>query len=130
MIPYRPPPVLVPRPLRSTVNERVDKEGSVRSPLDEAKVLAGAERFRDAGVGAIAACFLWSFPSPGHERRAAGILREALPGVYVSASFEVLPRIRGTTAWYVFGNRVAGSGLDRTPRERHGAESIHCGGEG
>ena len=27
MIPYRPPRVLVPRPLRLTVNERVDKEG-------------------------------------------------------------------------------------------------------
>jgi len=31
VFPYRPPPVLVPRPLRLTVNERVDKEGNVRS---------------------------------------------------------------------------------------------------
>ena len=33
-------------------------------------------------------------PIAGRERRGTGVLREALPVVYVSASFEVLHRIR------------------------------------
>ncbi len=94
VFPYQPPPVLVPRPLRLTVAERVDKDGEIRTPLDEQQVVDAAARFREAGVEAVAVCFLWSFLRPEHERRAVEILRKELPGVYVSASVDVLPRIR------------------------------------
>ena len=93
MFPPPPPPVLVPRLLQLAANERVDKEGKVRSPLDEAKVLPAAERFRDAGVGR-SRLVSRVVPIAGRERRGTRVLREALPGVYVSASFEVLHRIR------------------------------------
>jgi len=127
VFPYRPAPVLVPRPLRLTVNKRVGKEGSVCSPLDEAKVLAAAQRFRDAGVG---------------RSRSASSGRSYRPGMssappascarYARVSMSAprprwCPESGSTTAWYVFGNRVAGSRLDRAPREYHGAESINRG---
>ena len=36
---YRPPPVLVPRLLRLTADERADQEGNARSPLGEGRCL-------------------------------------------------------------------------------------------
>jgi N-methylhydantoinase A len=94
VFPYTPPPVLVPRSLRLTAAERVDSDGRIRTPLRETDVAAAAERFAAAGVEAVAVCFLWSFLEPAHERRAAEILRERLPGVFVTSSSDVLPRIR------------------------------------
>jgi N-methylhydantoinase A len=94
VFPYSPPPVLVPRPLRVPVRERVSSEGAVRTPLVEADVESAAERFAAAGVEAVAVCFLWSFLEPAHERRAAEILRARLPDAFVTVSADVLPRIR------------------------------------
>jgi N-methylhydantoinase A len=45
-------------------------------------------------VEAIAVCFLHAFANPAHERRAAAILAEELPGVPVTLSTEVLPVFR------------------------------------
>lgn len=76
------------------VRERVAADGTVLEPLDEAGVQAAAEACRAAGVEAVAVCLLHSFAAPGHEQRVATMLREALPGVAVSASAEVLPVVR------------------------------------
>ncbi|MDB5374309.1 MAG: N-methylhydantoinase, partial [Belnapia sp.] len=67
---------------------------AVLLPLDEAALHAIAEDFRAAGIEAIAVCFLHSFTSEAHERRAGAILSEALPGVAISLSCEVAPEIR------------------------------------
>ncbi|MEC4630158.1 hydantoinase/oxoprolinase N-terminal domain-containing protein, partial [Bacillus safensis] len=45
-------------------------------------------------VEAVAVCLLFSFLHPDHERRVGEALREALPGVQVSLSSEVLPEFR------------------------------------
>ncbi|MEZ5101575.1 MAG: hydantoinase/oxoprolinase family protein [Thermoleophilia bacterium] len=91
---YLPPPPLVPRWLREPIRERVGADGDVRVPLVEADVRAAAERLADAGVEAVAVCFLWSLLRPEHEQRTARLLRELLPGAFVCASVDVLPRIR------------------------------------
>lgn len=85
---------LVPRALRRTVAERVLADGSVRTPLDEEGVRAAARAFREAKVESVAVAFLFSFLRPAHERRAAEILREELPGISLSVSSEILPVIR------------------------------------
>ncbi|TDR84568.1 hydantoinase/oxoprolinase family protein [Enterovirga rhinocerotis] len=76
------------------VEERVAAGGEVLVPLDEASVLAAAEACRAAEVEAVAICLLHCFAHPEHERRVAEMLREALPGVAVTASIEVLPVVR------------------------------------
>jgi N-methylhydantoinase A len=88
------PPPLVPRRLRYTVRERIDARGSVRLPLDEEAVRALAPRLERAGVEAIALGFLHAYANPEHERRAAEILSEGLPGVPISLSHEVSPEMR------------------------------------
>ena len=76
------------------VNERVSSEGEAIRPLDESDVLRAAQRFARSNVAAIAVAFLHSYANPAHERRAREILEQALPGIPVSLSSDVLPVYR------------------------------------
>ncbi len=87
------PPALVPRERVHEVRERCGPEGIV-TPLDPASLAAVVEAVRADGSDAVAVGLLFAFAHPGHERAVAEALREALPGVHVSASSEVLPEIR------------------------------------
>ncbi len=90
------PPVqpLIPRGLRYEVRERIDSLGEVVEPLDEASLDAAVTALREAGVDAVAVCFLHAYKNPAHEQRAGQRLAQALPGVSVSLSCEVAPEIR------------------------------------
>jgi N-methylhydantoinase A len=70
----------------------LDHTGHVLVPLDEPEVAALAGRLRDAGVEAVAVCFLHAYANPAHERRAGAILRTAVP--HVSLSSDVNPEFR------------------------------------
>jgi len=89
----RPPPLVRPRRVRE-IGGRIDSAGAEIAPLDEAAVQAAARALADDGVRSFAICFLFSFTNPAHERRAAAIVRAAVPGASVSCSSAVLPRIR------------------------------------
>lgn len=98
-MPFRLPPrqkpaPLVPRRRRYEVSERMDPRGEVVKELDAAALRALAEELAASDVTAIAICFLHSYVNPLHEAQAADILREALPGRFLSISHEVLPEIR------------------------------------
>ena len=89
---YERPPPLVPRHHRFEVDERIGPRGDVLRPLDEAGVRAAVERIRGAGLESVAVCYLHSYANPAHEQRTGEILREMLPGAFVSLSVDVLPR--------------------------------------
>ncbi|MEM1315637.1 MAG: hydantoinase/oxoprolinase family protein [Pseudomonadota bacterium] len=91
---YVKPPALVPRKRRFEVTERLDFRGEVLTPLDVASVARAVEAVRASGAEAVAVCLLHSYANPAHERRIGEVLAEALPGVYVSLSVDVLPEIR------------------------------------
>lgn len=91
---YAPPAALVPRELIATVEQRTDVNGNELTPLNERHVREAAQKFREEGVEAVAISYLWSFLDPSHEARTAEILAEELPGVFITASHEVLPQIR------------------------------------
>ncbi|HUC71530.1 MAG TPA: hydantoinase/oxoprolinase family protein [Stellaceae bacterium] len=88
------PRPLVPRRLRFPVKERVDAQGRVLVPLDEAGVARLASRLAAERVEAVAIGFLHSFTNPAHERRAGEILARHLPEVPVTLSSEVSPEMR------------------------------------
>jgi N-methylhydantoinase A len=90
----RTPVPLVPRECRLEVAERIDAAGTVLVPLNEDAVTRAADALAAHGVQAIAICFLHSYLNPAHERRAAAIVRQRLPHVYVSTSSGVLPEFR------------------------------------
>ena len=87
------PEPLVPRSRIFGIRERVDYAGEVIGPLVAEDVRAAAAKIRELDVESIAVVYLWSFKNPAHEARTAQILAEELPGLYVSVSHELVPRL-------------------------------------
>lgn len=93
---------LVPRQWRLEVPERMDADGEVVIPLDEAAVRQAAEQLKAAGCEALVIHFLHSYINPAHEKRALEIASEVWPNGYITAGHELLSEYReyerGTTA--------------------------------
>jgi N-methylhydantoinase A len=98
------PEPLVPRYLRLGVPERLDRDGRVLLPLDEAAVRAQVAVLREAGVESLAIGFLHAYRNGAHEQRARAIAAEMLPGVAISLSSEVSPEMR---EWERFSTTAA-----------------------
>ena len=88
------PPVLVERRVRLEVPERLRFDGRVETAVDEAAVHSAVLVLRDAGVEAVAVCFLYSFLDPAHEAAACRIIAKEFPEAFVCASHEVAPEFR------------------------------------
>jgi N-methylhydantoinase A/oxoprolinase/acetone carboxylase beta subunit len=88
---------LVDPALTFGVPERIAADGSELRPLADADVERLVSRLREAGVESVAVCFLHSYASPAHERRAEALLRRA--GFSVSASSRILPEYREFERW-------------------------------
>ena len=88
------PPLLASDALRLGIDERLDAEGNVLRPLDEARLAAVAQQLRRGGAESLAIVFLFSYRNPAHEQRAAELLRHLLPDLPVSLSSEILPEYR------------------------------------
>jgi N-methylhydantoinase A len=89
----RPLP-LVAREDCHTVRGRLDPSGREVTPLDEDGLRRIAERLRADRVEAVAICFLHAYANPGHECRARAILAEALPGIPICISTDILAEFR------------------------------------
>jgi len=93
---------LIPRDRRLEVPERMDAEGRVVEPLDEAAVAEAVRTLRDAGAESLVVHFLHAYANPAHERRAGEIARQVWPEAHVTLGHEVVPEFReyerGTTA--------------------------------
>jgi N-methylhydantoinase A len=88
------PEPYVPRHLTFEIPERIDAEGGIVLPLDEASVrdtLAALARER---VEAVAVCLLWSIANPAHEKRVGELIEALLPGVPYTLSHELNPVLR------------------------------------
>ena len=84
----------MPRPWRHGITERVDAQGRVLTPLDEAQVIALARELTEAGIESVAVCLLHSYAHPEHERRIRELLRAHAPGLWISLSSDVCAEIR------------------------------------
>ena len=93
---------LIERRFRLEVDERLDAEGQVLVPLDEAQVEAAAKQLVAFGAESVVVHFLHSYINPVHEARAAEIVRGLWPNRYVTAGHTIVAEYReyerGTTA--------------------------------
>jgi N-methylhydantoinase A len=93
---------LIERRFRLEVDERLDAEGEVLVPLDEAQVEAATTQLLALGAESVVIHFLHSYINPVHEARAAAIVRALWPNGYVTAGHTVVAEYReyerGTTA--------------------------------
>jgi N-methylhydantoinase A len=93
-IPWQARP-FVKRRHRHVVTERIaPPTGDVLEALNEEEVRAAARALKAAGVESVAICFLFSYLNPEHERRAAEIVAEEIPGAFVTWSAGIFPQFR------------------------------------
>lgn len=91
---YSKPAPIAPQSLTHEIAERTDYQGNALLALNEDDVRRAARALKAAGVESIAVCYLFSYANPLHEQNTRAILQEEFPGVSVSLSSDVLPRIR------------------------------------
>jgi len=93
---------LIPRERRLEVDERMNVDGGVVTPLDEAEVEAAAARLAAMGCESLVIHFLHSYANPAHELRAGEIARSLWPNEYITLGHQLLSEFReyerGTTA--------------------------------
>ncbi|MEA3332184.1 MAG: hydantoinase/oxoprolinase family protein [Pseudomonadota bacterium] len=85
---------VVERNLRLPVNERIDAQGDIVTPLDIEDVRQQIATLKDEKVEAVAVCFMNSFANHSHEEEVEKLVKEALPDAYLSISSSLLPSIR------------------------------------
>jgi N-methylhydantoinase A len=88
------PRALVERRLRLEVREKIRPDGSVAVPLDVAGLDPAISMLRAENVASVAICLLHSYANPAHEREVARAVRDALPGIAISVSSDILPEIK------------------------------------
>ena len=91
---YPKPVPIALRRHRLTVNERIDREGKVVTPLDEEEVAGVVRKLKEAGVESIGVCLFFGFLNAQHEKKVAEIIEREYPEAFLSLSHEVLPQIR------------------------------------
>jgi N-methylhydantoinase A len=91
---FRRPRPLVPRSLTFEAPERKLASGETLTRLDERAAEQVARHVADAGVAAVAVCFLHSYADPEHEALMGRVLRRMLPAAHVSLSHEVVREYR------------------------------------
>jgi N-methylhydantoinase A len=89
-----PPPPLVPRDLRFGVKERLRANGEVLIQFDPISLDEAILAIEQSGATSVAVCFLHSYLNPVHELAAVERLKQALPGISISRSSDVLPQIK------------------------------------
>ncbi|MFC0527642.1 hydantoinase/oxoprolinase family protein [Phytohabitans kaempferiae] len=89
----RNPAPIVDRRHIVEVDERLGFGGTEVVALDHEQVRAAARQLREAGVEAVAICFLWAFVRPDHELAAAEVVREEWPEVFLTLSSDIAPVI-------------------------------------
>jgi len=85
---------IIPRDLRLEIPERMDAQGRVVTPLDEAALVTAVRHLRDAGCEALVIHFLHVYANPAHELRAAEIAAQNWPNDYITLGHKLLSESR------------------------------------
>ena len=81
------------------VDERIDGDGRVLTPIDLPSMLDGVDRIvapetENGGVEAVAVSYLWSFLNPVHEQATVEAIRHRHPNLAVVSGAALHPAIR------------------------------------
>ncbi len=93
-LPWQSRPLVARRHRKTVPGRLVPPSGAELVPLDEEAVRRAARELREQGVESVAVCFLFSYLNAAHEDRAAAIVREEMPGAFVTTSAHVSPQFR------------------------------------
>ena len=82
-------------PLECTIeaDERIDADGSIHQPLDEAKIREDLAGLKGRGIEALTISLMNAYTNGVHEQKIREIAGQVLPGVPVSISSEIVPEM-------------------------------------
>lgn len=90
----RQPLPLVDRSNIVGVTERIDANGNVILPLDKEEAERAVQELLEQKIEAVAICLLWSFLNPAHERLLQDTVQLLAPGLPMSVSHDLAPKVR------------------------------------
>jgi N-methylhydantoinase A len=133
------PQPIVPKRLIRGVSERVDCFGEVVVVLNEKDAEDAIRSLVEAGVEAIAICFLWSFRNPAHELKVKQLVQRLAPSLFVTCSYDIAPkwgeyeRVTATALNAYLGPVMSGylfrlNSALKSLGYRHGLQITQCGG--
>jgi N-methylhydantoinase A len=93
-LPWQNRPLIARRYRKTVAGRLTPPTGAELVPLNEVEVRTAAEQLFDAGVDAVAICFLFSYLNPTHELRAKAIVQDVMPDAFVTTSAEISPQFR------------------------------------
>ena len=85
---------LVCREYRLEVDERMDADGGVVTPLDEKGVRRATQYLAEHGCESLIIHFLHAYANDSHEKRAAEIAAESWPNEYITVGSAILRKDR------------------------------------
>ncbi len=85
---------LVARDLRLEVDERLDAQGNVLTPVNEDQLRAAVATLIERGAQSVVIHFLHSYLNPAHEQQAARVVRALWPNPFVTVGHEVVAEYR------------------------------------
>ncbi len=88
------PVPLIPRNDIWEATERINAQGEVLVPLDQAEVSRILQDMKAKGVRSVAVCLLHAYRNPEHERLIEQMIHRECPELMVSLSSDVSPTIR------------------------------------
>jgi N-methylhydantoinase A len=80
-----PPESFIPRYLRFGIQERIQFNGKVITPLNKNDVLKAIKKAKQHGVEVPIVCFLHSYINPEHEEMAGELIKKEYPNVVLSS---------------------------------------------
>ena len=85
---------LIERKFRKTVDCRLDSSGKEITPLDEKSILTHLKFFRENNINSVLVAFLFSYRNNTHENRVLKLVKDQMPGAFVTTSSSVSPQFR------------------------------------
>ena len=80
-----PPEYLIPRYLRFEIDERIQYDGKIITPLKPEDILGALEKAKEHHCDVPVVCFLHSYQNPEHEQQAGEIIKTEYPNVVLSS---------------------------------------------
>ncbi len=84
---------LAPLELTIAADERIDADGSIHEPLDEAKIRNDLAAMAGEGIEALTVSLMNAYTNGVHEQKIRSIAEQVLPGIPISISSEIVPEM-------------------------------------
>ena len=89
-----PPPPIIPRRNRLSVNERISYDGKILTPVNKNEIYNLVNILKERKIESVVISLLHSYINPVNEQKIKNIITDKYPEVFVCSSSDLIPLIR------------------------------------